>query len=130
MIKSTPIVALAIIASSSAQVAKAPRRLRGSNAVAQKHNVFGRTTVTAGKNSNMKQRVLQDASMSMASTVVDTPAPTEWYPTYSPTSAPDPLNAAVGDVEEQGVDKEIVTGVVHQFLCEHLYWSYWGGECL
>jgi len=125
MIKSTPIVALAIIASSSAQVAKAPRRLRGSNAIAQKHNVFGRATTTTGKNSNMKQRVLQDASMSMASTVVDTPAPTEWYPTYSPTSAPDPLVAAVGDVEEQGVpDKEEVTS----WLCNYLgpYSTYFG----
>lgn len=119
MIKSTPIVALAIIASSSAQVAKAPRRLRGSNAVAQKHNVFGRATTATGKNSNMKQRVLQDASMSMASTVVDTPAPTEWYPTYSPTSAPDPLIAAA-DVPD--VDTEIATSM----FCEYLgqYFSY------
>jgi len=123
MIKSTPIVALAIIASSSAQVAKAPRRLRGSNAVAQKHNVFGRTTT--GKNSNMKQRVLQDASMSMASTVVDTPAPTEWYPTYSPTSAPDPLISAADAVEEQGdIGKEEVTGWVCALMAKFGYHSY------
>ena len=124
MIKSTPIVALAIIASSSAQVAKAPRRLRGSNAVAQKHNVFGRDTTTTGKKINMKQRVLQDASMSMAS-VVDTPAPTEWYPTYSPTSAPDPLTAAVGDVEQQGVpDTEVVTSWVCALFAKFGYDSY------
>ena len=125
MIKSTPIVALAIIASSSAQVAKAPRRLRGSNAVAQKHNIFGRATATTGKNGNMKQRVLQDASMSMASTVVDTPAPTEWYPTYSPTSAPDPLIAAADAVEEQGdIGKEKVTGWLCALMAKLGYHSY------
>ena len=61
MFKSILLIAVSFIAVSTAQIANAPQRIRGDNAIVGEKNAFGRTKTTNLRNS---ERDLQ-ASMSM-----------------------------------------------------------------
>ena len=76
MFKSILLIAVSFIAVSTAQIANAPQRIRGDNAIVGEKNAFGRTKTTNLRNS---ERDLQ-ASMSMVVEVeepVEEPVPVE-----------------------------------------------------
>lgn len=73
MFKSILLIAVSLIAVSTAQIASTPQRIRGDNAIVGEKNAFGRTKTT---NLRHSERDLQ-ASMSMEGIEiepVDTPA--------------------------------------------------------
>ena len=72
MFKSILLIAVSFIAVSTAQIANAPQRIRGDNAIVGEKNAFGRTKTTNLRNS---ERDLQ-ASMSMV-VEVEEPVPVE-----------------------------------------------------
>ena len=64
MVKSIIILALSIIAVSSAQIASTPQRIRGGNAVTQQEgNSFGRRN---DDNSNLRSTMLRELQLSMS----------------------------------------------------------------
>ena len=75
MVKSIIVLALSIIAVSSAQIASTPHRIRGGNAVTQQEgNSFGRID---DNNNNLRSNMLRDLqlSMSMPAGQDETPVP-------------------------------------------------------
>lgn len=86
MFKSILLIAVSFAVSES-QLASAPQRVRGDNAIVggQSDALFGRRKSNL-RNSN-KERDLQVASMSMSMPEPDEPEEeTTYWPTYSPTS--------------------------------------------